>query len=359
MKSQLIAVMLMVLGGGALAVPLHARASDEFTIEIRGGPPGAVLDVVVSGANGLKTVTMVNGMGSIAGDFMNDGKSIDVYTDRCKDNVSVTIHERGLPPPPKAEGCDRTVEAAVWRSGARLTVDVRSGQVVMETSGASPAVGLYPFASINVGGSTFPNVTTADPTIRARYSASNYDQSATTVDKRDTGFGFEGGMRIGHKRIAAELSYGYASFGGGTVDTNGSRVLNDLSFSLAASFHASTHSANLAVPIQLIQRWGIEIAPLVKLNWWSLEQEIVDSLSAAGRQVRGGTATSTREGTDLSYGVKVRSVPAERIVLEFGYEHLRLDDAFENDGPAAWPSDVTHDRVTAGVTVFPFGRGGW
>jgi hypothetical protein len=333
-----------------------AQPTDEVFVEVRGVPAGSALQLVVQGANGTKTLDIP--IGALAADFMSDGKAADIYIDTCENGrVRVAVVEQGIAPPAKEEDCDRRIIAGwLWGRGRRLVIDVRKGALVTDTAAASSGGGLRvrPFVAGRVGGSLFPNTTGAEPTIRTRYQTAGYDQFATNVDERDTALGFEAGVRTTlTSRLATELSYERGYVGGGAVDTNGTRIRNDLAFQLRGSFETSTNSLTVGVPVQVLDR--VEIVPMAGYHWWRLKHRIIDALRAGGTQVLGGTTDDTTEGEDWGYGVKMRMMFG-RFAVEMVYERTELAGAFEPDGPAAWPADVRNNRIYAGVALFPFGR---
>jgi hypothetical protein len=129
---------LMAIAWGMLAAGLaQAAFAEDTTVQIEGVPSGFALEVVVDGANGSKTVTMADGVGTVAADFMNDGKLFAVYVEKCENGkkVRVSVVEDGELPPQDNEDCDREVIAGLrWRRGGRLVIDAAKGTAVVRAT---------------------------------------------------------------------------------------------------------------------------------------------------------------------------------------------------------------------------------
>lgn len=349
---------LMLVCGALAATVAHAAPADPVTIEVRGVPSGSAVQVAIHAINGVKVLD--NATGSVAADFMSDAKPVTTYIDTCMGKVFVTIVEDGGLPPPEEDDCDRrTIAGWRWRAGNRLVVDAGRGTIVGDTQVAraddGTRTGWTPYVSVGLGGASFSNANTVVETLTGRYQAANYTQSSANVDRRDTAFNVNAGVRFGlSSRIGLEAGAGYGRGGGASLDTNGTRTLGDLKFALDSSFSTSRWGAEFGVPVGVITN-RFEIVPTISRYQWRISQTVNDALTAGGQQVRGGTTTTSRDGGDWSYGVKLRMVD-ERWGIEFRFEHVELDDAFEPNASAGWPTNVVQNQITGGVVLYPFGR---
>jgi hypothetical protein len=133
---SLVLVPLVMVGLTLAATPAGGQPPDQVSIEVRGVPPGSAVQLVFDSANGSKALE--GGSGSVASDFISQGKTATAFIDTCKGKVSVNVVEDGdrLLPPPDEPDCDRvTIPGVRLMPGTRLTIDVAKGVVLTQSVG--------------------------------------------------------------------------------------------------------------------------------------------------------------------------------------------------------------------------------
>jgi hypothetical protein len=190
------------------AAVARAQPPDRVLIEVQNAPPGGTAEIFVRGATTDHTFVGTSA-GSIASDFMSEGKPVDVAIDRCGDQVSVTVVGDGDLFPGEPENCDRRiVENVPWGGGGRLVIDARRGTVVSVPAAAvsSPTAPTAP-GGITIG--TRPEVQAASQAVldalRAE-PATGTGVAATTAAVRELAYIPDGSLGTWVTRFADRLS---------------------------------------------------------------------------------------------------------------------------------------------------------
>ena len=287
---------------------------------------------------------------------LDPNKNYSVYKDSCNRYVifikDSDDEKRCREKNQKAESdnpCGRCVPVAwILKGQVSAHPDAPSTPASVATAGGGPSVDVFFLGGWNR--TSFPEIDQAKGTIADRYTAgpAPYNQFDTTVDRRDNGFGAGAGVRVMFGNIGFLGAYSYQDLGGGEVHTAGTRVLNNLAFSLDSEFSIETHKIIVGVPIGTSR---FQVIPYYGRAFWSLDRTIVDNLRAGNVQVRGGTTTFAADGSDHMFGARGEAYLNRWLGLFVDYERINFRNVFEPDGPDALPVHLDNTNINGGVVI--------